>query len=49
MLSHAERSASAGVSGETTTTMTERKVIKAKVGQRWLRDFGQGDKRFPLD
>jgi hypothetical protein len=29
---HAERSAPVGVSGETIVTMTERKVIKAKVG-----------------
>jgi hypothetical protein len=28
----AQRGAAAGVSGETTVTMTERKVIKAKVG-----------------
>ena len=30
--SHAERSAPAGATGETAVTMTERKVIKAKVG-----------------
>src|SRR5580693_5895636 len=30
--SHAKRSAPAGVTGETAMTMTERKVIKAKVG-----------------
>jgi len=30
--SHAERSAPVGVSGETTVTITERKVIKAEVG-----------------